>query len=965
MHCLVTQRVVWSALLTLVLMPSAASAAPAINNLSLRGLTAGQVVTLAIDGSELAEDTRVLMPVPLAAQKVLPGAKPNRLEVELTVDAAAPPGIYLLRVATKNGVSNPLTIAVDRLPQAAFAPQLESLPIALTGALPGGQTLQTKFTGKKGDVISLDLEAQRLGAATKPVIRLLDQRGTQVAYSPPLRAIAGDARLTTTLPADGVYTIELHDQLYRGSNPNHFRLKVGALQFADVSLPLAVARGAQGTFLLPGSGIADAASFDATVIPAVSTQTLVVPAAAKGVTGASPRVLISDHAEVTEPARQPPALPALAAAPIGVSGILVAAGEEDRYELPVQAGQKLRFEVLAQRIGSPLDAVISVYGAAGNGLASSDDRAGTSDPMVEVTVPAGETKLQVGIKDMHDRGGDSFVYRIAVREAATPDFSLALTTDRLNIPAGGTQVLSVQATRQGYAGPIDISLPALPAGITVQGNKIAEGAEIALVTLTATPESLGTHGLIQLVGTASALPQPAVRVALVPELPGSTYQPHLRQHVAVAVAAASPVEFAWNGDAGDSLLLGDKLPAKLTVTRKGQVPGNVRVRLLTTQPMPKKTIKENNVDKVVDDIEASLRLEGEPVAKPDQPEVVANILIPTELPQRPWDLVLIADLLAADGKTVTSSIATPVRTLSPSAPFKLQITSPDTAEGKAGTGETGKLTGKIDRVASFKQPVVVTLENLPKGYVAPQVIVPADKNDFELPLVFPYGSKPRELKKARLIALAAPVSVSSVRSNVVEVNVNLVAGEKPPAEKPLEVFEDDEKFIALLTEGGGRAVPENRDKYRGLVCLRVNGDQKFNPKLPMLGVNVRENPGPGEVRYIRFAWKKQGGNTICLQLNHDGQWGPGGTGREGAKFRYHAGPGGECYGGSLVIDEALPTKFTVVTRDLFADFGEFNLAGMAFSAVDGQAALFDHIYLGRSLADFDLLQETPAPAAPK
>jgi hypothetical protein len=33
---------------------------------------------------------------------------------------------------------------------------------------------------------------------------------------------------------------------------------------------------------------------------------------------------------------------------------------------------------------------------------------------------------------------------------------------------------------------------------------------------------------------------------------------------------------------------------------------------------------------------------------------------------------------------------------------------------------------------------------------------------------------------------------------------------------------------------------------------------------------------------------------------------------------------------------------------------------MAFSAVDGQAALFDHIYLGRSLADFDLLQEMPA-----
>ena len=72
-------------------------------------------------------------------------------------------------------------------------------------------------------------------------------------------------------------------------------------------------------------------------------------------------------------------------------------------------------------------------------------------------------------------------------------------------------------------------------------------------------------------------------------------------------------------------------------------------------------------------------------------------------------------------------------------------------------------------------------------------------------------------------------------------------------------------------------------------------DQKFNPKLPNLGVKIRENPGPGEYRYIQFAWQKAQGNTICLQLAHDGKFGPGsGAGREGAKFRYHAGSGEEC-----------------------------------------------------------------------
>jgi hypothetical protein len=51
----------------------------------------------------------------------------------------------------------------------------------------------------------------------------------------------------------------------------------------------------------------------------------------------------------------------------------------------------------------------------------------------------------------------------------------------------------------------------------------------------------------------------------------------------------------------------------------------------------------------------------------------------------------------------------------------------------------------------------------------------------------------------------------------------------------------------------------------------------------------------------------------------------------------------------------LPGNFTVVTRDLFADFGEFTFTGIALSPVDGEAARYDHIYLGKSLRDFELV----------
>jgi len=49
----------------------------------------------------------------------------------------------------------------------------------------------------------------------------------------------------------------------------------------------------------------------------------------------------------------------------------------------------------------------------------------------------------------------------------------------------------------------------------------------------------------------------------------------------------------------------------------------------------------------------------------------------------------------------------------------------------------------------------------------------------------------------------------------------------------------------------------------------------------------------------------------------------------------------------------LPTEWTLVTRDLFADCGDFTLNGLGLVSIDGQYALFDRILLGRTQADFD------------
>lgn len=941
------------AALACCLLVAEARAAPTISSVSPRGLQAGQTTTLQITGSELSADVTLVSPIKPSAVKSKPGATPGRIELEVTLDADTPPGLYAIRLASASGISSPVMIAIDRLPERMFQPTLADLPGAYSGVVGAAQVLSAKLIGKKGQRIVLDVEAQRLGSGLKPILRLYDPRGTQIAWSPPRSVIGDDARIETTLPADAEYVIELHDELFRPAGAGFFRLKVGDLQFADLAIPAGVTTGHKQTIAFASANLQGSAELNAVEITVPGETVAPVPFAER-FTGASPRLAISDFPELAEAATSDGKLQKLPAAPVSISGRLSALGEEDHFVLAVKPKQRLRFDVVARQFGSPLDGVLTVQKDDGSPLTSGDDRPGSSDPQVDFTVPAGVKQLRVALKDLLGRGGNDFVYRIVVRDLSRPDFSLSLATDKLNIPAGGTQVVPVQVTRMNYDGPIELALDHGPSEVSLLGNTIPAGATIGLLTLSAQQVSpLGD--ITRLIGRSTQSQPPVVRLAVSPDVPGGGYQPRLRSELGLAITRPSPINLAWIPGDNDQLYLGGKLPAKIKFTRTAGSQNKVRLKLLSSQPIPKKTVKQGQQDRVVDDLARTLRLEGDPTFGPDQQDVTVNVLVPSDLAKQPWDLVMVAELLSADGKRVESSIAAPVRTLSPIAPFSLALTGESTAEGKAGTGDAGKLVGKINRAAGYMQPVVVTLENLPKGYSTPQVLVPANQSEFELPLTFAFANKPGELKGAKLVALTAPVVATSVKSNAIDVAIKVVAGEKPIAEQPKEVFEDDEGFTTLLTEGNGRAIPDQRDQYSGTYSMRVTPDQKFNANLPNLGVKIRENPGPGEFRYLTFAWKKAQGNTICLQLAHEGKFGPGGGGREGAKFRYHAGPGEECFGASLQVADKIPAKFELVTRDLFIDFGEFTLTGLAFSPVDGQAALFDHIYLARQLEDFALL----------
>jgi hypothetical protein len=748
-------------------------AAPVINKLTPIGLQAGQDVILTVDGTDLLPNPRLIASFPIETQEIQANPAANKVTLKLKIPADVDTGIHTIRIASDGGSSNSLAIAVDRLPQQAFAENISALPMAVNGQLAGGTILKTEFAGKQGMKIVVDVEARRLGSMMRPVIRLVDSRGTQLAWSPPQPSLQGDARCETELPADGSYTIQLHDLLYKGPQPGYFRLKVGELQYADRAHPIGVQRGQSATVLPVSTNLPGGPGINITG-DNLSGQALAI--GTSGLFGGTrPRIVLSSHAEVVEVAGDTDSLQDLPAAPVAINGQISQAGQVDRYRLVVKPGSTLRFDVVAHRYGSAIDGVLSILDEQGKQLARNDDRGGNSDPGMDLKIPGNLNHVVVQFQNLNRSGSPGHVYRIAVEDLGQPDFTITAPVNRLSVPMGATASIKIQVARRGYNGPIQLSIPGLPDRITLSGTTIPAGTNIGLVGITAVAGDL--HLLdIQLLGSSED--GELTRHARSAVTAASRIQPWLRDSLAVSVIGAAPITASWLDDTNGSILQGSFYSLPVQVTRGDGVAGNIRFRLETTQVIPKKKVKQNNKDVMVDDLDRALRLEQPPMLDATTNQATLQLWVPADLGIRNWDLSVVAELLSADNKTVITSVVTPVKTLLAHVPMKIALVSEATIEARAGEGETGHLKGTIQREAGYAMPVSVTLRGLPKGYPAPTVEVAGDVSEFDLEVRFPDGTTPAELKNIQLVGTVKPDPKKqeiTFSSNTIPVTIKVVA----------------------------------------------------------------------------------------------------------------------------------------------------------------------------------------------
>ncbi len=170
--------------------------------------------------------------------------------------------------------------------------------------------------------------------------------------------------------------------------------------------------------------------------------------------GATPakQFVVGDLPEIVEEEVEGDPIPVEVTLPVTINGRIFPREDVDVWSFHARKGQTICAEVMAARLGSPLDSRLEVRDPEGRVIAENDDTFG-ADSFVRFTAAAAG-QYQVRIHDINYRGGQAYVYRLTL--TAGPH------VDRV-YPLGGRRGSSVkfELTGQGLPGrPVEVALPA-------------------------------------------------------------------------------------------------------------------------------------------------------------------------------------------------------------------------------------------------------------------------------------------------------------------------------------------------------------------------------------------------------------------------------------------------------------------------------------------------------------------------
>ena len=494
---------------------------PLLNLITPRGVKSGGEHTLKFSGARLKDAEQIFFYDSGVSVLEIKPIDANNINVKIKVEPNCRIGEHLAQVRTKNGISDFRSFFIGRLEEVAEKEPNNEITqsqkieknVTVTGIVNTEDVDYFQISGKKGERISVEVEALRLGYLFDPAIALLDKNRFEIAVSDDTPLTKQDPYFSVLLPEDGDYFVSIRESSFVGNGLSHYRMHVGNfprpatvfplggkpgeklnLQFIDAHQEGQPIRAAGKEIQLPAKeefrpGLFYTDEFGTTPTPMPFRLNNLDNYLEK-----EPNTKTGDLAK-TEPVALPHAF----------NGVISEPFDLDYYKFSAKKGQTLNVECFARRLGSGLDPVVNIYNDKFKSVIGSDDSR-KADSYMQYKVPA-DGIYYVRCFDHLRRGQADFTYRIEIT-IASPKLTLGIKrNDRYSqrrqaiaIPQGGRFAVLVEAKRQFFGGEIELLADNLPAGIKMVAPPMMSNSNLMPVVFEAAADAPLSGSLVDFRG---------------------------------------------------------------------------------------------------------------------------------------------------------------------------------------------------------------------------------------------------------------------------------------------------------------------------------------------------------------------------------------------------------------------------------------------------------------------------------
>ena len=792
----------------LLLTVSAQAASPQLQRILPRGGQRGTTVELTFEGNRLADAQEVFVYQPgITITMVEPAQdkdkKPSDKQVKVTAQIApdARLGEYVLRLRTAGGISEAKTFFVGTMPLHAEKepnnefkkPQPIPLNHTITGVIENEDQDHFVVEAKKGQRITAEVEGMRLGNALfDPYVAILDENRFELSRSDDTPLLKQDSIASIIAPSDGHYVVQLRETSFGGSGECHYRLHVGTFPRPRIAFPLGGQAGQSLSLKFLGD-VAGPIDHNLT-LPAKPADRFDLLAQQDNLWAPSPnRIRVSEFPNVieTEPNESIQAATEYKGElPVAFNGIISETtdsiakdpaspnADADFFKFTAKKGQTFDVKVFARRLGSPLDAILTVYDKDGKQIASADDT-GNPDPEARVAIPA-DGQYFIRIRDHLRAAGPMHAYRVEITPAkpavtvGIPVYTQQYSQERqaVTIHKGNRYATLMRIQRADVGGPLNLECPDLPDGVKMIAATVEPGVDAVPVIFEAADEAKIAGKLVDV--HAKSTDANAAKfhsgfkqsVELVHGPPNNTnYHATSVDRMAIAVADEAPFKLTLV-EPKVPLVQGGQMTLKVVAERKKDFTGPIRLQFLFRPP----------------GIEAAATVD----IPANQTEAQYPINASDGAAAKKWNVCVLGSADAGG----TYWVSSPFVNLEVAPPF---VTA-KIANAKVEQGKNVTITADLDHKTKFDGKAKVELLGLPGNSATDTKEITAEDKKIEFPVTTKENTPAAQHKglflRVTITKNGEPVVHNIARGGVLRVDSPLKpkdakAGDKAkPAEKP-------------------------------------------------------------------------------------------------------------------------------------------------------------------------------------